>query len=85
MKQRIGPQTFIVKMLIVSYTEECGIYIKRKEGARRLAARDTERERERECVCVCTCVHVRDRESLKMEVALVVKMAVGRTDRFGIS
>ncbi len=47
-------------------------YIKWKEGGKRLAAVETER------VCV------RDGESLKMEVASVVKMAVGETDHFGI-
>jgi hypothetical protein len=35
-----------------------------------------QRDRERECV--------RDGEWLKMDVALVVKMAVGKTDHFGI-
>jgi hypothetical protein len=74
-KQRIGPQTFIVKMLIISNTDNCPIYIKQKEGARRLAVRETERE----SVCV------RDGESLKMEVASVVKTAVGEMDQFGIS
>ncbi len=38
-----------------------------------LAAGETERER----VCV------RDREWLKIEVALVVKTAIGETDHFG--
>ena len=67
MKQWIGLQTFIVEMLIISYMEDCPIYIKRKEGARRLAARETERE----CVCV------RDGEWLKIELASVVKMSIG--------
>ncbi len=53
-KQRIGPEMFIVKMLMISYTENRPIYIKQKEGARRLAVGETERE----------CV--RDRELLKM-------------------
>ncbi len=75
MKQWIGPQTFIVKMLIISNTDNRPIYIKQKEGARRLAAGETERE----SVCV------RDGESLKMEVASVVKTAVGETEQFGIS
>jgi hypothetical protein len=35
-------------------------------------------ETERECVCV------RDGDWLKLEVALVVKTAVGETDHFGI-
>ncbi len=43
-KQRIDPQTFIVKMLIISIAENHSIYIKRKEGARRLAGGETERE-----------------------------------------
>ncbi len=66
---------FIVKMLIISNTDNRLIYIKQKEGARRLAAGETERE----SVCV------RDGESLKMEVASVVKTAIGETDQFGIS
>ncbi len=49
MKQQIGPQTFIVKMLIISNTDNRPIYIKRKEGGKRLAARETERERESVC------------------------------------
>jgi hypothetical protein len=43
-KQWIGPEMFIVKMLMISYTENHPIYIKWKEGARRLAVRETERE-----------------------------------------
>jgi len=54
---------FIVKMLIINNTDNHPIYIKWKEGGKRLAGRETERERE--------CV--RDRELLKMEVVLVVK------------
>jgi hypothetical protein len=72
-KQRIGPQTFIVKTLIISNTNKCPIYIKQKEGGKRLAAGETERE----------CV--RDGALLKTEVVLVVKMAVGEMDHFGIS
>ncbi len=75
MKQQIGLQTFIVKMLIISNTDNRPIYIKRKEGGKRLAAGETERER----VCV------RDRELQKTEVELVVKTAVGEMDHFGIS
>jgi hypothetical protein len=74
-KQQIGLQTFIVKMLIISNTDNRPIYIKRKEGGKRLAAGETERER----VCV------RDRELQKTEVELVVKTAVGEMDHFGIS
>jgi hypothetical protein len=64
-------QTFIVKTLIISNTDNCPIYIKRKEGERGLAAGETER--------VCE----RHREWLKTEVASVVKMAVGGTDHLG--
>jgi hypothetical protein len=47
-----------------------------KSRGKGLAARETERERE--------CV--RDRESLKMELASILKMAVGRRiNFFGIS
>jgi hypothetical protein len=63
---------FIVKMLIISNTDNRPIYIKWKEGEKRLAGRETERE----------CV--RDGELLKMEVVLVVKTAVAETDHFGI-
>jgi hypothetical protein len=72
-KQLLCPQTFIDKTLIISYTSNHPIYIKRKEGGKRLVAGETER------VCV------RDGASLKTEVALVAKMAVGKTDHFGIS
>ncbi len=47
MKQRVGPQTFIVKMFIIYNTDNLPIYIKWKEGGKRLAAGETERE----CVC----------------------------------
>ncbi len=73
MKQRIGPQTFIVKTLIISNTNNRPIYIKQKEGRKRLAAGEKEIE------------SVRDGALLKTEVVLVVKMAVGETDHFGIS
>jgi hypothetical protein len=43
-KQRIGPQTFIVKMLMISNMDNRPIYIKQKEGAKKLAAGETERE-----------------------------------------
>jgi hypothetical protein len=69
------PQTFIDKTLIIIYTNIRPIYIKGKEGGKRQATRETERE----CVCV------RHRALLKTEVALVVKMAVGKMDHFGIS
>ena len=75
----VSPQTFIDKTLMISYTSNRPIYIKRKEGGKRLAAGETERERERVCVCA------RDGVSLKTEVAFVVKMAIGETDHFGIS
>jgi len=68
-------QMFIVKMLIISNMDDHPIYIKGKEGARGLAARETETERER--------VYERDGEWLKTEVATVVKMAVGGTDHLG--
>ncbi len=38
------PQMFIVRILIITNTDNRPIYIKRKEGARGLAARETERE-----------------------------------------
>jgi len=72
-KQRIGPQTFIVKTLIISNTNNRTIYIKQKEGGKRLAGGETEIE------------SVRDGALQKTEVVLVVKMAVGETDHFGIS
>jgi hypothetical protein len=59
-------------MLIISNTDNHPIYIKTERRGNRLATRETERE----------CA--RDRESQKMEVASVVKMAVGETDHFGI-
>ncbi len=37
-------QTFIVKMLLISNTDDRPIYINWKEGARGLAAKETERE-----------------------------------------
>ncbi len=46
MKQQTGPQMFIVKTLIISNTNNRPIYIKQKEGGKRLAAGETERERE---------------------------------------
>jgi hypothetical protein len=45
-KQQVGPQMFIVKMLIISNTDNCSVYIKWKEGGKKLAAG----EKERECV-----------------------------------
>ncbi len=71
-----GLQTFIVKSLINSNTDNHPIYIKMERRGKGLAAGETVRERERE--------RVRDREWLKMEVALVVKMSVGETHHFGI-
>ncbi len=47
MKQQVGPQTFIVKMLIISNTDNRPVYIKWKEGGKKLADGETERE----CVC----------------------------------
>ncbi len=44
MKQQVGPQTFIAKMLIISNTDNRLVYIKRKEGGKKLAARETKRE-----------------------------------------
>jgi hypothetical protein len=72
-KQQMGLQMFIVKMFMISNMDNRPIYIKRKEGGKKLAAKETERE----------CV--RDGELQKMEVASVVKTAVGETDHFGIS
>ncbi len=40
-----GPQTFIVKLLIISNTDNCPIYIKtERRGKGLLAVRETERE-----------------------------------------
>jgi hypothetical protein len=39
-----GPQTFIVKLLIIFYTEHCSIYIGMERRGNRLAAGETERE-----------------------------------------
>jgi hypothetical protein len=69
-KQQVGPQTFIVKSLIIRNTDNHPIHIKMERRGKRLVTGETERER----VCV------RDRESLKMEVASVLKMAIGGTD-----
>ncbi len=57
---------------MISNTDNCPIYIKMESRGKGQAAGETER------VCV------RDRGSLKMGVVLVVKMAVGETDHFGI-
>jgi len=65
---------FNVKMLIISNTDNCPIYINRKELGKEASCW---RDRKRECV--------RDGESQKTEVASVVKMAIGETDHFGIS
>jgi hypothetical protein len=55
---------FIVKSLLIGNMESCHIYIRTERRGKGLATGETERE----------CV--RDRDWLKMEVALVVKMAV---------
>jgi hypothetical protein len=44
-----GPQTFIVKLLIIGNTESHHIYIRMKRRGKGLAAGETERERERVC------------------------------------
>jgi hypothetical protein len=59
-------------MLMISNADNHPIYIKWKEGGKRLAVGETERE----SVCV------RDRESLKTEVASVVKTAIGKNGLF---
>jgi hypothetical protein len=46
----VCPQTFIVQTLIISNSDNHPIYMERKEGARELAARETDRERESVCV-----------------------------------
>ncbi len=69
---------FIDKTLIIIYTNICPIYIKRNEGGKRLDTGETEREREREKVW-------ETERCWKLEVALVVKTAVGEMDHFGIS
>ncbi len=44
MKQQVGPQTFIVKLLIIRNTDNCPIYIKMERRVKRLATGETERE-----------------------------------------
>ncbi len=46
MKQQVGPQTFIVKSLIIRNMDNCPIYIKTERRGKRLATGETERERE---------------------------------------
>ncbi len=50
MKQQVGPQTFIVKMLIICNMDNRPIYIKQKEGGKRLAVGETESVCERQRV-----------------------------------
>jgi hypothetical protein len=57
---------FIVRNLIIIFTQQCHIYTQTEIRGKGLAAGETERE----------CV--RDREWLKMELASIVKMVVGR-------
>jgi hypothetical protein len=47
-KQQVGLQTFIVKVLIIRNTDNRPIYIKMERRVKRLATEETERER----VCV---------------------------------
>ncbi len=44
-----GPQTFIVRLLIIGNTDSCHIYIRMERRGKGLAAGETERERERVC------------------------------------
>ncbi len=67
-----GLQTFIVRFLIIGNTESHHIYIRTERRGKGQATRETERE----------CV--RETEWLKIEVAWVIKTAVGETDHFGI-
>jgi hypothetical protein len=60
-----GLQTFIVRFLIIGKMQDCHIYTQTERRGKGLAARETERE----------CV--RDGEWLKIELASVVKTAVG--------
>jgi hypothetical protein len=66
---------FIVRNLIIKNTRRRYIYTQWKEGGREQDSGETERER----VCVRGCV------SIQIVVASIIKMAVGRTDHFGIS
>ncbi len=71
-----GLKTFIVKLLIIGNTESHHIYIQTERREKGLTAGETKRERESVCV--------REGEWLKMGLVLIVKMAVGETNHFGI-
>ena len=62
-----GPQTFIVKLLIIGNTESRHIYIQTERRGKGLAVGETERERE----------YVRDGEWLKIGLVSIVKTAIG--------
>ena len=61
----VCPQMFIVRILIIGNMQKCHIYTRTERRGNGLDAGETERE----------CV--RDRAQLKIELASVVKTAVG--------
>ncbi len=63
----VYPQMFIVRILIIGYTQKHHIYTRMERRENRLGTRETERE----SVCV------RDGEWLKIELASVVKWPLG--------
>ncbi len=78
----VCPQTFIVKYLIIIFTQDCHIYTQMERRGKGLAAGETDRERERERERECA----RDREWLQKDLASIVKMVVGRRiNYFGFS
>ncbi len=66
----LGLQTFIVRLLIIFTCATSSFYTRTERRGKEVAPGETDRERESVCV--------RDGESLKMELASVLKMAVGR-------
>jgi hypothetical protein len=47
----LGPQTFIVKTLIIENAHSCYFYMQKQRRGNRQTARETERERVRVCEC----------------------------------
>ncbi len=70
----VCPQTFIVRIFIIKNTRDI-IFI--SNGKKGQESRIAERQRERESVRLCG--------SVQIAVASILKMAVERTDHFGIS